>query len=222
MLLSIYSSGTTIESFLLAMLASLVLGLVCAFTYMFRNTYSKSMIFTLSLLPLAVQTVIFLVNGNLGIGVAVAGAFSLVRFRSVPGTAKDITALFMAMAIGLATGTGLLFVAILFTLVMSLCLILITLSNFGACPYQERELKITIPESLDYDGVFDDILQSYTKNYSLTKIRTTNLGSLYELCYYVVLKDTKNTKDFIDKIRVRNGNLNIQLSRALSTKEELL
>lgn len=219
---SVYANGTTVEMFLLSMLVSLVLGFITAMTYSFKNSYSKSMMSALMLLPLAVQTVIFLVNGNLGIGVAVAGAFSLVRFRSVPGTAKDITALFMAMAIGLATGTGLLLIGAVFTVVMSLCLVLITLTNFGNSPYQERELKITIPESLDYDGVFDDILQSYTEKFSLNRIRTTNLGSLYELTYNVLLKDSNNTKNFIDKLRVRNGNLNIQLGRALSTKEEML
>ncbi len=219
---SVYANGTTVEMFLLSMLVSLVLGFITAMTYSFKNSYSKSMMSALMLLPLAVQTVIFLVNGNLGIGVAVAGAFSLVRFRSVPGTAKDITALFMAMAIGLATGTGLLLIGAVFTVVMSLCLVLITLTNFGNSPYQERELKITIPESLDYDGVFDDILQSYTEKFSLNRIRTTNLGSLYELTYNVLLKDSNNTKKFIDKLRVRNGNLNIQLGRALSTKEEML
>lgn len=222
MLQSIYTSGTTIEMFLLASLCSIVLGFICAMTYRFRNPYSKSMISTLTLLPFAVQTVIFLVNGNLGIGVAVAGAFSLVRFRSVPGTARDITALFMAMAIGLATGTGLLWVAAIFTILMSIGLIVFTASKIGNTSVGERELKITIPESLDYDGVFDDILQSYCENFSLTRIRTTNLGSLYELTYALLLKDIGKTKEFLDKLRVRNGNLNIQLSRGLSTKEEIL
>ncbi len=222
MLHSIFTNGSNTEYYLLSAAISIILGVLCAFTYSYKNRYTKSMLSTLLVLPLTVQTIIYLVNGNLGTGIAVAGAFSLVRFRSLPGSAKEITALFMATAIGLATGAGYLTLAVVFAILMSTILLFISTSKIGTQELRARELKIILPENLDYDGVFDDILQIYTDHYELIKIKTTNMGSLIELSYFVKLKDIHNVKAFLDQLRVKNGNLNIQLTHAISTKEETL
>jgi uncharacterized membrane protein YhiD involved in acid resistance len=172
------------------------------------------------MLPVVVQLVITLVNGNLGAGVAVAGTFSLVRFRSAPGTAKEIIMIFLAMAIGLATGMGYALLAVIFFVISALFLLVLTLSNFGAGKENERELKITIAESLDYEGLFDDLLDKYTSSYELDKVKTSNMGTLYELQYRVVLKDDGVPKEFMDALRCRNGNLNISCGR-IAVKEAL-
>ncbi len=217
----------SVGTFMLSMLVSLILGALIGMFYTFRNTYTKSFVITLALLPAIVQTVIMLVNGNVGTGVAVMGAFSLVRFRSAPGSAKEITSIFLAMAVGLATGTGYLVFAALFTVVICVVNMLYTVTKFGepkrhSC---ERELRVTIPESLDYTGVFDDLFQKYTESCELTRVRTSNLGSLYKLDYIITLKDVALEKMFIDELRCRNGNLEItcgKLSdRALSNPDEL-
>ncbi|MHC1787646.1 MAG: DUF4956 domain-containing protein [Christensenellales bacterium] len=222
LLKSAYGSTATLETYLLCLLASLALGLVTALVFMYRNRCSRSLATTLVLLPATVQTIIVLVNGNLGIGVAVAGAFSLVRFRSLPGSAREIAALFIAMAIGLAAGTGYLLAAALFTLIMGLAMALLTHLHFGEPGEGVRELKITVPENLDYDSLFDDLLAHYAADYILTRVRTTNLGSLYELSYRLTLRGEGTTREFLDHLRTRNGNLNITLSRGIAPKEELL
>ncbi|MGI6202273.1 MAG: DUF4956 domain-containing protein [Eubacteriales bacterium] len=201
----------SVGPFLLCMFFSLLLGTLIGIVYTYKNTYTRSFIVSLALLPAIVQTVIMLVNGNLGTGVAVMGAFSLVRFRSAPGTAKEIASIFMAMAVGLATGTGYIGFAVLFTLIMCAALLLFTLTRFGEPKrhFSERELRITIPESLDYTGVFDDIFEKYTDKCELVKVKTSNLGSLYKLDYLIDLKDPAQEKEFIDELRCRNGNLEI-------------
>lgn len=227
MLNSIFDLATTnsisISNLLIATLASIVLGFGVALTYMYRNIYSKSFVVTLVLLPAIVQVVIMIVNGNLGTGVAVMGAFSLVRFRSIPGTAKDISSIFFAMAVGLATGMGYITIAFLFLIIISLVSILLSTIKFGEqkMDYSEKELKITIPENLDYNGVFDDLLKKYTKKSELIHVKTTNLGSLYELKYLITMKNLGEIKDFMDALRCRNGNLNIVCGRVPSRREEL-
>lgn len=218
---TILSEGLSIQTVSLCMLASLILGLVSASVYMFRNQYSKSFVLVLALLPVMVQMVILMVNGNLGAGVAVMGAFSLVRFRSVPGGAKEIGAIFFAMAIGLATGMGYLAFAAFFTLVLSLVTVLLTISPFAENKLEEKELKVTIPEDLNYMGLFDDLFEKYTKSAALEKVRTTNMGSLFELCYRIVMKDSGKEKEFLDAVRCRNGNLNLVCGRLAAGKEEL-
>lgn len=218
---SLFSDGLTVEGFLLCSLVSLALGLLTSLVYRYRNPLSASMATTLVLLPLSVQTVIFLVNGNLGVGVAVAGAFSLVRFRSAPGSAREISALFIAMGIGLATGTGYLLVATLFALVAAASALLMARLSFGQPVKGQQELKITIPETLDSEHLFDDLLSAYTRHSELVQTRTTNLGSLYELTYLITLNPDASVKDFLDALRTRNGNLNIRLGRCPGTKEEL-
>jgi hypothetical protein len=206
---------------LLCTVCSLVFGLAVAFVYMFRNKHSKSLAVTLALLPATVQIVIMLVNGNIGAGVAVAGAFSLVRFRSIPGSARDIGSLFFAMALGLATGMGYLFYAFLFLLIVGGAHMLLSVSRFGQGGTDARVLRITIPENLDYDGMFDDLFEKYTRGTELNKVKTTNMGSLYELTYLVRLKGASIPKEFMDELRCRNGNLGILVSCEQRTREEL-
>ena len=218
---SITQSGLNFGGFMICTAASLLLGILCACIYMYRNVYSKSFVVTLALLPTMVQIVIMLVNGNLGAGVAVAGAFSLVRFRSVPGTAREIGSIFFAMAIGLATGMGYIGFAVLFLLLIGGMMLLLSLSSFGERKETEKQLKITIPENLDYEGLFDDIFEKYTNQAELTKVRTTNMGSLYELQYDIRLKGTQIKKEFLDAIRCRNGNLNVVCGRVATGHDEL-
>lgn len=217
---SIFTGALTLEGYVLSLLTSLALGLLSALAFMYRNRASRSMVTTLVLLPAAVQTVILLVNGNLGIGIAVAGAFSLVRFRSLPGSAREISALFIAMTVGLAAGTGYLLAAVLFSVLMGLTMLLLSRLRFGQAREEARELKITVPETLDYETLFDDLLAKYTRESELTRVRTTNMGSLYELTYRVIMA-SDSSRDFLDNLRIRNGNLNISLSRGFAPKEEL-
>lgn len=207
---SAMSSVTTVE-FLLCCLASIVLGAVAAAVYTFKHEYTKNFVVTLALLPLIVQAVITLVNGNLGAGIAVMGVFNLVRFRSIPGTAKDITSVFMAMAIGLATGMGYIGLAVLFTVIVCAVNIGFVLSPFGKPHEPEMALKITIPEDLEYDGVFDRVLSHYAESYKLQSVTTSNMGALFKLEYAVRLRDASTAKSMIDDIRTLNGNLKVAL-----------
>ena len=203
------------KNFLICMGVSLVIGLMMAFSYMYRTRYTKSFVVTLALLPCVVCVVIMMVNGNVGAGVAVAGAFSLVRFRSVPGTAKEICTLFLAMGAGLIMGMGYVAFALLFTLIMCLVFLIYNRLDFGTSKNGEKykSIRITIPEDLDYTGVFDDIFNTYTASYELTNVKTTNMGSMFRLTYDIVLKDTAGEKEMIDRIRERNGNLEITVSK---------
>lgn len=212
-----------IGDFLLCLIVSLVLGLIMAFSYMYKTRYTKSFVVTLSLLPAVVCIVIMLVNGNVGTGVAVAGAFSLVRFRSVPGSAKEICVLFMAMGCGLITGMGYLGYAVLFTVIMCLIFVLYNRINFGTTKSNSKFkiLNITIPEDLNYSEVFDSILSEYTQSYELTKVKTTNMGSMFKLTYNIISKDVSKEKEMIDKLRCRNGNLEIALLVQETTVTEL-
>lgn len=217
---SILQSGLTPVLFLICTAVSLLLGLGTALIYMHRSHYSKSFVITLALLPAMVQLVIMLVNGNLGTGVAVAGAFSLIRFRSVPGSAKEIGCIFFAMAIGLATGMGYLLFGFLFFLVVGAALLL-NATRFGESRQGDSLLRIVIPESLDYEGLFDDLFDQYTQAAELIRVKTTNMGSLYELTYQVRLKSPAAQKAFLDELRCRNGNLTISCGRLASDREEL-
>lgn len=208
-------------SSLICLAAALVLGAVIACVYMYRNVYSKSFVVTLALLPAIVQTVILLVNGNLGVGVAVMGTFSLVRFRSIPGTAREIAAVFFAMAVGLATGMGFVVYAAVFTMVIGIAMLVYNTSKFGDGSSNRRTLKVVIPEDLDYAGIFDDLFAEYTKNATLERVQSTNLGSLFELKYTITLKEPSREKELLDKLRQRNGNLNITCGRIAAGKEEL-
>ncbi|HEX3077764.1 MAG TPA: DUF4956 domain-containing protein [Lachnospiraceae bacterium] len=224
MFTSVISSMTgtlSIESAILCTLVSLALGMVIAVSYMAQGTFTKNFIVTLVLLPALVQTVIMIVNGNLGTSVAVMGAFSLVRFRSTPGSAREISGIFFAMVIGLATGMGYLTYAVLITVIVGLVMFILTKSKFAESKTVTKDLKITIPENLDYTDIFDDIFGRFTKSTILNKVKTTNLGSMYELQYSVEMLDESQEKQFIDELRCRNGNLTIICGRPVISREEL-
>lgn len=216
--------GLTLDTFVISIATALVLGAVMAGIYCFRSQHSRSFVMTLGLLPATVAVVIMLVNGNLGAGVAVAGTFSLVRFRSTPGTAREITAIFLAMAVGLACGMGYPAFAALFAVLMCVVSLLYTLTNFGGQPKANlrRVLRITVPENLDYPTVFDDLFEKYTSKTQLTEVKTTNLGSLNRLTYEITLLKTGTEKEFIDELRCRNGNLEISMSFQSLESRELL
>lgn len=194
-------------------LASLGLGLVLAGVHSYKNSSSRSFMLALVLLPFIVQIVIMMVNGNLGTGVAVMGAFSLVRFRSLPGNAREITSVFLAMAIGLANGMGYIGASvILIAAASAVTLIFLQVPDRSGGALQ-RELKITISENLDYTGIFDDIFLKYVRNPELVRVKTVNMGSLYELCYRMELKSPELEKMMLDEIRCRNGNLTVICGR---------
>lgn len=212
----------SLPRFLMCVGASLVIGLLLAGAYAYRNRCTKSFLVTLAMLPAIVCVVIMMVNGNVGTGVAVAGAFSLVRFRSVPGTAREIGGIFSAMCTGLMAGMGYLGYAVLFALILSAVTILYNRLGFGG----RREalykvLHIAIPEDLDYTGVFDGILDSYTSSHELVQVKTANMGSLFKLTYRIVLSSAEAEKEMIDKLRCRNGNLEISVSNEETTACEL-
>ena len=224
---SLFDSDTvsviSVSDFGLCIACSLLIGLLLAFAYAYHSRYTKSFVVTLALLPAVVCVVIMVVNGNVGTGVAVAGAFSLVRFRSVPGTALEISALFLAMGAGLIAGMGYLAYALLFTFILGAVFMLYNRLDFGAKKRANlyRTLRITIPEDLDYTGVFEDIFPDYASAWELTQVKTTNMGSLFRLNYNLTLFDAGREKELIDKLRCRNGNLEITVSRQETTVSEL-
>ena len=213
----------SVTDFLLCLGASLVIGILMAFAYMYRTRYTKSFVVTLALLPAVVCVVIMMVNGNVGTGVAVAGAFSLVRFRSVPGTAREICTLFLAMGAGLIAGMGYLGFALLFTAVMCIMFLLYNRLDFGTKKNAAtfKTFTITIPEDLDYSGIFDDIFSEFTTSHDLVRVKSTNMGSMFKLTYNVMLRDVTREKEMIDKIRCRNGNLEIAVSKQETVSTEL-
>ncbi|MCM1131178.1 MAG: DUF4956 domain-containing protein [Roseburia sp.] len=213
----------SVGDFLLCMGVALLIGLMLASTYAFKNRYTKSFLITLGIMPAIVCIVIMMVNGNIGAGVAVAGAFALVRFRSAPGTAKEITVLFLAMATGIVTGMGYLAYAVLFSLIMCIVLLLCQIIKFPKRKKQtaDKTLRITIPEDLDYTNVFDDIFTQYTTEYKMIQVKTTNMGSMFRLTYNITEKDVMQEKAMIDALRLRNGNLEITISEQENKNDEL-
>ncbi len=209
---TVISMPMTVWQFVLCVVTALVLGVLASLVFSVRRQQTNSLAASIALLPAVVTVVIMMVNGNIGAGLAVAGTFALVRFRSAPGSARDITGLFFAVAIGLSCGMGYLAMAAVFFVIFSAAVLLLTYTGFGE-NRAARQLKITIPENLDYDGLFDDILEKYTSGYELIRVRTTNMGTLFELTYTVILKEKSISKQFIDELRCRNGNLNIICSR---------
>ena len=207
MLDSIISTPLTLPDLLICLGTAMGLGLLTALVFSYRTQHSASFTLTLALLPMTVT----MVNGNIGTGVAVAGTFALVRFRSVPGTAREIAAIFTAMAIGLALGMGFIGVAAIFFLLASAFTLLLTALDFGAPSRDEKRMKITIPESFDYQGLFDDIFEKYKLRCRLESVRTTNMGTLFELTYQVTLPGDTAPKALLDELRTRNGNLNIAI-----------
>lgn len=203
------------ETFILCVGAALIIGIFLSFIYTVKNKYTKSFLITLTVLPAVVCVVIMMVNGNVGAGVAVAGAFGLVRFRSAPGTAKEIATIFLAMGAGMIAGMGYLAYAFLFSAIMGVILLICNISGFGENrnAMNEKILKITIPEDLDYSDLFDDLMEEYTEKYEIASVKTTNMGSMFKLTYNITLKDINKEKKFIDELRCRNGNLEISISK---------
>lgn len=206
---------------LLAIGVSLLLGLVVAKVYQFKTVYSKSFVMSLALLPTLIAIVIFLVNGSLGAGVAVMGAFSLIRFRSAPGGAKELVSIFLVMTIGIAIGMGYLVFATVFTFIMSLVMLLLEVVNFGQMKHSMRQLTIVIPESLDYESIFDDIFNKAVNHVELANVKTSDMGSLFKLKYIIQLNGRMTEKELIDALRTRNGNLEIAISRYITKENEL-
>lgn len=213
---SIFKGGiVTVESFLLCMLFALITGILLSFISYIKSQSSKSFFVTTALIPAAVAMVIAFVNGNIGIGIAAAGTFSLVRFRSAPGNAKEICTIFIAVASGLAFGTGYIAYGILFAIILGAVLAVLEFLPIWDRTNSKTEKKLTIliPENINYVEIFDDIFDKYTKKVDLLKVKTTNLGSMMKLTYHVILKDCKLEKEMIDELRCRNGNLDISLDR---------
>lgn len=224
---SIFSTAGTssIEpsQFIVCVAAALFIGVLIAVLYTIKSKWTKSFVITLALLPAVVCVVIMAVNGNVGAGVAVAGAFSLVRFRSVPGSARDIGTIFLAMGAGLLCGMGFIAYGVLFAVIMGAALVLFTI--LGAKGKKkvslDRTMRITIPEDLDYTNIFDDLMEKYTKEYEVITVKTVNMGSLFRITYNITLKDASQEKNFIDELRCRNGNLEISIARQEMNAVEL-
>lgn len=206
-------SSIDLLSILICIGCSIFLGVIIAFAYKTTSKYSKNFLITLSMLPLLVEAVIIMVNGNLGTSVAILGAFGLVKFRSLPGTSKEILCVFFAMTVGLACGMGHIFYASIITLIGSILIVFFSKVNIFEMNGVVKELRILMPEDLDYTDVFGDIFKKYTTKVELEKVKTTNMGSLFDLRYRVTMKPKVNEKKFIDDLRVRNGNLKIVLSQ---------
>ena len=212
---TITTSVISVSQFVLCIAISLLMGGFLAWVYTFRSQYTASFVVTLAMLPAVVCIVIMMVNGNVGAGVAVAGAFSLVRFRSVPGSAKEIGTIFLAMAAGLISGMGYLGFAVLFTVIMGVVMLTLNILGVGTHRKENREktLKITIPEDLNYGTAFDDVFEKYTDKCEVVSVKTSNMGSLYKLTYHLEMKDISQEKSFLDELRCRNGNLEISIAR---------
>lgn len=214
-------SNIKILSVLICSIVSLILGVILALTHKHTSKSNKSFLTTVSILPLLVEAVILMVSGDLGTSIATLGAFSLVKFRSLPGTSKEILIVFFAMTIRLCTGMGCITFAILITILGCLAIIIANkLSLFNNNKY-EKILRITIPENLDYTNVFDAEFEKYTSFNELEQVKTVNMGSLFELNYKIILNKDVNEKEFIDELRIKNGNLKIILSHPLINSNEL-
>ena len=216
---SIIVNGISVKIYVICTLFAFLCGIIIALASSVKSQISKSFFMSLILLPAIVETVILMVNGSIGTGIAVMGAFSLVRFRSVPGKAKEIVALFTTMTAGLSCAAGFVGIAVLFSLIVSVVTLIIIFIPIRS--EKVMDLKITIPESLNFSDAFDDVFKTYTKSHALTKTKTVNMGSLYKLEYRVVLKSNDKMKDFIDELRTRNGNLEVMLCTSAEREDEL-
>lgn len=213
------TTGLEISSALIAAGAALLMGIALAITHRYTSQTTKGFLITLAVLPLLVMAVMIMINGNLGTSIAILGAFSLIRFRSLQGRAKDLLAIFFAMMIGLACGMGHILFGAVITVIAILAIILFTYTHFLEPDRHERVLKVVIPEDLDYEEVFDEIFKNYTSRHHLVKMKTMNMGSLYKLTYEVKLKHGVKEKDFLDEIRVKNCNLKVLLSEPCCEEE---
>lgn len=213
---SVLTGGLAPAQVFVCVLFAIACGVVLSFVYRKNSGCSATFAYSLSALPFVVAMVIIAVNGNLGAGVAVAGAFSLVRFRSTPGNAMEITVIFLSMAIGLILGMGYIAFGAAFLIIACVFTSIRTAPREPA----SRLLRVTIPESLEFDGLFKEELDKYTQTNELVKVKTSNMGSLYDIVFRVTLKEPVKIKAFIDDLRLKNGNLAISLSHELVKQEE--
>lgn len=214
---SVLNGSINLGSFLLCMGTALALGVLTAIVFSVRTKFTSSLKISIAILPAVVTVIIMLVNGNIGAGLGVAGTFSLCRFRSTPGSAKEISGLFVAVAIGLICGMGYLGTAVVFFVIMAAAVLILTMVHFGEVGAAVRKLKIVVPENVDYDEIFDDLFEKYTRYHEIERVRTTNMGTLFELTYDVVMKDKNKSKEFLDELRCRNSNLNISFGREIDS-----
>lgn len=216
------AADITVKSAVITMVMALIFGAAVAFTYyktQEENLYQESMGITLFMLPVILSVIILFIGSNIARAFSLAGTLSIIRFRSAPGDAKDIGFIFFDIAAGLACGVGLYAYGALFIIILCAALFVVKKGNLFKTKNVQKTLKITIPEDLNYQGVFDDILDKYTKKHTLTKIKTTDLGSLFELCYSVSMDQSQNEQEFLNELRCRNGNLNIILAVAPTIKK---
>ena len=216
---TIIEGTLTLEDYLICTAVAFLCGIIVTFAASYKSKLTKSFAMSLVMLAPIIEMVILMVNGNIGTGIAVAGAFSLVRFRSVAGRAREITLIFLVMTAGLACAAGYVAIAILFSII--LCVALIILARLPMRSERELELRITIPETLNFSEAFEDLFSQYTKRHELASVKTSNMGSLYKLLYKIELKDSGTSKEFIDQLRCRNGNLEITLANTSERNEEL-
>ena len=224
MIESIFSTtdaNISIENFLICIGVAIILGILISITHKISTKTTPNFLLTLALLPVIVQVVILLINGNLGTSLAVAGAFSLIRFRSMPGNSQEIVSVFWAMCVGLALGMGYIVIAVMVTIIVAILKVLYSKIINKISDISERKLKIVIPENLDYTEIFEDIFTRYTDKADLVKVKTTNMGSMYELKYMVSMKKNVKEKEFLDEIRVRNANMLVLLERQEVSEVEL-
>lgn len=210
---SVAPSSVEIGTFLICVISSIILGVLISTIYMVtrrKEGYSQSYVMTMIMLPAIVSLILLLINTTYG-ALSLAGAFTLVRFRSVPGDPRDIAYIFFSLATGVACGLGYIGFAVVFFIILGAILFVTDTVNFGGCKVNHMTLKITIPENLDYQGVFDPVLSKYTSFYKLRRVKTTNFGTLFELIYSIDVLDVTNQKQFLDELRALNGNLTINL-----------
>lgn len=209
---------------IICMLVAVVLGILVGGIYFLvskKELRSMSFFLSLVILPAVVCLVIMLIGSNVARAFSVAGIFTLVRFRSVPGDGKDISLVFMAMGAGIAAGLGYLTIGLVSIAVLAVVTVLVNMFGNKVLAKEYKQLRILIPEDMDYQNVFEDIFTTYTTKASLTRIKTTNMGTMYELTYHVLMKNDANEKKFMDEIRTRNGNLTIILSKQEPKQEKL-
>lgn len=217
----LHTGSFSAENVGIIMGAALILGIIIALIYKSSHSHTSSFAVMLAVLPVLESVIIMMVNGNLGASVVVLGAFGLIRFRSATGSAWDIGFIFFAMAVGLAVGLGFLTLAAAMTLIVGLVMLVLERMHFGISVPKEKQLRITIPEDLEYNGIFDDLFHTYTTGARLERVKTTNMGTMFELTYMIVLKDPAKEKEFIDQLRCRNGNLTVVMGTVLRNKDEL-
>lgn len=214
----------SISNTLISVGVALILGLVISVAYMLitpKRERSGSFLMSIIILPTIVAVVILLIGGNLARAFSMAGIFTIVRFRSIPGDSKDISFVFLTMAVGLGVGLGYLTLAAVIAVIIGTAIVVIKLSKYGVSTQKEQRLRITVPEDMNYQGAFDDLFTKYTDYCAVQRVKTTNMGTLFEITYDLVMKDKNVEKEFIDALRCRNGNLTIQLGIKDSNGQQL-